>query len=988
MTATLTHRPARSTRPVPEPGPRTVEAPPVLPEGKPAGAATTLLPLVGVTGSMMMMTVVRGGQYAGIGAVMMVVTILGAVGLLFSQRGKAQRTRRAQRERYLDYLEALREELGREEQQRREAARLLDPPPAALYDIVRDPARRWERRRGDQDFLRVRIGTGQTPRPLTVAAQAGSALTPTDPFMLNEARAVVDRFGTTTDVPLTVPLDRAGNVSVVGPDRDAVLRVARALLIQTAALHAPDDAALALAAPGDAVARDWEWLKWLPHLLDPDEADGPVAARRIATGLPGLARQLDRDLRRRASYAAEVRRGLSGREALAMTSRLLVVSDAYGYAAADLPRPDDAVPPAEMGVTVLHLLAEQVAEPDQVAVRVTVDGDQVRVEDLRGEHPVVSQGTVDDLATAGAEGIARMLAPLRLSAESVTDAPLAGPVDFMEVLGLPDPGAVDLARMWAPRGDRAFLRVPIGINDRHEPVLLDLKESAELGMGPHGLCVGATGSGKSELLRTLVLALVAGHPPEDLAMVLVDYKGGATFAPFAALPHVAGVITNLENQAGLIERVHASLAGEVRRRQQVLKDAGDVADISLYAALRGGSRPDLPPLPHLFVVIDEFGELITAKPDFIDLFLSIGRIGRSIGVHLLLSSQRIEGGRLKGLDTYLSYRLGLRTFSAEESRTVLDTPDAFHLPPLPGFGYLKVDTSAYERFKAGYVSGPYEGPSAVRMVKDAGPMALPYPSYNTLGQPDGADPSGAPAVEPAGAGRRRRGDGPTVMSVLVDQLRSAAEPVRRIWLPPLPAELPLTEAAGPVEVDAAAGLRLVRRPGTMQVPLGLLDDPGRQWQGPWVHDLATAGGHTAIVGGPQSGKHHLAAHPRAVPGPDPHPARGRGSTAWTWSAAACRRSARCRTSAAWPGAPTASGSPAPWRRCAACSPPARRSSASTASTPCSGCAPCARRASCRSSPPPTSCCWWTASARCATTSTNWTTPSATCSSAAAATAST
>ncbi|WP_032919597.1 FtsK/SpoIIIE domain-containing protein, partial [Streptomyces rimosus] len=168
--------------------------------------------------------------------------------------------------------------------------------------------------------------------------------------------------------------------------------------------------------------------------------------------------------------------------------------------------------------------------------------------------------------------------------------------------------------------------------------------------------------------RTLVLALVTTHPPEDLALVLVDYKGGATFAPFADLPHVAGVITNLENQAGLVERVHASLAGEVKRRQQVLKDAGNVADIGDHAAL-----------PHLCVVIDEFGELLTAKPDFIDLFLSIGRIGRSIGVHLLLSSQRIEGGKLKGLDTYLSYRLGLRTFSADESRTVLDTTDAFHL---------------------------------------------------------------------------------------------------------------------------------------------------------------------------------------------------------------------------------------------------------------------------------------------------------------------
>jgi S-DNA-T family DNA segregation ATPase FtsK/SpoIIIE len=438
-----------------------------------------------------------------------------------------------------------------------------------------------------------------------------------------------------------------------------------------------------------------------------------------------------------------------------------------------------------------------------------------------------------------------MLAPLRLSPESAAEGtPVSGPVDFPGLLGIEDPAALDVDRLWAPRSEREFLRVPIGLTDRHEPVLLDLKESSELGMGPHGLCVGATGSGKSELLRTLVLALTATHSPEDLALVLIDYKGGATFAPFTELPHVAGVITNLENQAGLVERVHSSLAGEVKRRQQVLKDAGNIADIGHYAALRATGRPGLEPLPHLFVVIDEFGELITAKPDFIDLFLSIGRIGRSIGVHLLLSSQRIEGGKLKGLDTYLSYRLGLRTFSADESRTVLDTTDAFHLPPLPGFGYLKVDTSTYERFKAGYVSGAYRGP-ALRDQQDDEPLAWPYPTYNTIDEPQG-DATEEPAAT-------KRETGPTVMSVMVGQLAAAAAPVRRIWLPPLPDAVSLDSAAGPLEADAE-GLRLAHREGPMCIPLGILDDPAKQWQQPWLLDLTVAGGHTAVIGGPQSGK--------------------------------------------------------------------------------------------------------------------------------------
>ncbi|MFF6780065.1 type VII secretion protein EccCa [Streptomyces sp. NPDC012510] len=853
MTQQLIHRPARSTRPLGAAGARTIEPPPNLPEGKAGTAATALLPMAGVMGSVVMMTVIRNSQFAALGAIVLVFALLGAVALFLSQRGKAQRTRRTQRERYLEYLEELREEFGTQERERRRLARVLNPPPEALYDLVRDPARLWERRRQDADFLRVRVGTGDVPvADLAIGQNQGGVLTPPDPFMLNEARALLARYSVANDCPITVPLDRAGNVSVVG-DREGVLRVARALLVQVAVSHAPDDVAVALGVPGERLA-DWEWAKWLPHMLDGQEHDGPVAARRIAPSLPQLARHFRHELGRRASYAAEVRRGLADRKALRLASRMLVVSDEYGDTAAELPRPDTAVGLPDMGVTVLHLLEEQVHEPDQVSVRITVRGDQVAVEDLREPQAAegsttggVAHGTSDEVTAAGAEGLARLLAPLRLSAESAAEGtPVTGPVDFPGLLGIDDPALLNLADLWAPRGEREFLRVPIGVTDRHEPVLLDLKESSELGMGPHGLCVGATGSGKSELLRTLVLALAATHSPEDLALVLVDYKGGATFAPFTELPHVAGVITNLENQAGLVERVHSSLAGEVKRRQQVLKDAGNVADIGHYAALRATRRPDLEPLPHLFVVIDEFGELLTAKPDFIDLFLSVGRIGRSIGVHLLLSSQRIEGGKLKGLDTYLSYRLGLRTFSADESRTVLDTTDAFHLPPLPGFGYLKVDTSTYERFKAGYVSGAYRGPALVAQEDDT-PLVRPYPTYNTLGS---AAPSGEAVEEPKAT---KRETGPTVMSVMVDQLASAARPVRRIWLPPLPDAITLDAAAGPVQVDER-GLRLTASEGPLRVPLGVLDDPAKQWQGHWVLDLTVAGGHAAVIGGPQSGK--------------------------------------------------------------------------------------------------------------------------------------
>ncbi|GAA3042342.1 hypothetical protein GCM10020000_21610 [Streptomyces olivoverticillatus] len=288
------------------------------------------------------------------------------------------------------------------------------------------------------------------------------------------------------------------------------------------------------------------------------------------------------------------------------------------------------------------------------------------------------------------------------------DEPLLANLDFADLLGLGDPAAVDVATAWRPRTAAERLRVPIGVGEDGTPVMLDLKEAAQDGMGPHGLCVGATGSGKSELLRTLVLGLAVTHSSETLNFVLADFKGGATFAGMAELPHVAAVITNLADDLTLVDRMRDSITGELQRRQELLRAAGNYANLGDYEKARAAGAP-LEPLASLVLVIDEFSELLTAKPDFIDMFIQIGRIGRSLGVHLLLASQRLEEGRLRGLDTYLSYRIGLRTFSAAESRTALGVPDAYHLPSVPGSGYLKFGTDEMTRFKAAYVSADYRG---------------------------------------------------------------------------------------------------------------------------------------------------------------------------------------------------------------------------------------------------------------------------------------
>src|SRR5258708_20956836 len=192
-------------------------------------------------------------------------------------------------------------------------------------------------------------------------------------------------------------------------------------------------------------------------------------------------------------------------------------------------------------------------------------------------------------------------------------------------------------------------------------------------------------------------------PPDLLAFVLVAFKGGAAFAGLQELPHVAGVITNLANAPAMVDRVPAALFGEIRRRQEALRSAGNLPSLRAYHQ-RLAQGEALPPLPYLLVLVDEFGELLASRPDFIDLFVAVGRLGRSLGMHLLLSSQQLDEGRLRGLAGHLSYRIAMRTFSATESPIVLRVPDPYELPPIPGSAYLKVGTTVYTRFRAALVS--------------------------------------------------------------------------------------------------------------------------------------------------------------------------------------------------------------------------------------------------------------------------------------------
>ena len=506
-----------------------------------------------------------------------------------------------------------------------------------------------------------------------------------------------------------------------------------------------------------------------------------------------------------------------------------------------------------VGVSVIVIVTSPDEVPSTGGATATVaeDGTLLYVESGPGGR-VEGKVRPDQLNPDAALDIARRLAPLRLGWEG-SSATFTDSVRLCELLGAEGPSDVARAgrRLSLPdvagasgRRRRDLLRVPIGRDEAGNVVELDLKEAASAGMGPHGIMVGATGSGKSELLRSITAALATRHEPALLNLLLVDFKGGAAFAGLEPLPHVAGLVTNLAEEPDLIGRVKAALAGELERRQRLLRDAGDLSSISEYHVRVAGEGGGPGPLPYLVVIVDEFGELLEAEPGFADIFNAIGRMGRSLGVHLLLATQRLDEGRVRGLEPHLRYRLALRTFSASESRSVLGSAAAYELPPVPGLGYLAVDESLV-RFKAAITTLPNR--PARRALS---PLATDALRPLTLLRHERVDTGRALeqfGTSPAGEARDASSqDLGTELHALVQSVSAlGGAPARPIWLAPLPAAVTLGALAG-------------ASPAARALPvLGVVDLPRSQRQDPLVWDHTGAGGNLGVAGAPRTGKSTL-----------------------------------------------------------------------------------------------------------------------------------
>ncbi|MEZ5261472.1 MAG: FtsK/SpoIIIE domain-containing protein [Acidimicrobiales bacterium] len=737
------------------------------------------------------------------------LTVLSPLLALSSWLGARRQTRRAgrahdrrHRAALAEFESALLTARARHEAARDE--RVVDL--GTVAERIRSGVRLWERRLDHIDALRLCVGQAEqrwSPclAPAGPAPQAGSAL----PAGCEEA---VTRIGAARSGPLELDLATARVVGVVG-DPDAARRVARSLVLQVLAHHGPADVAVeAVVEP--ARRTDWAWLQWSPHAVE-----APAVGQPGQPGQPGPA---------------------SG------PCRLLVVDDASvaGGRGATLRSALRGEAGPVLGIVVAT--AED-RLPASCSVVVAVDAAGVAsVTDLRGgavcPEPggrldnVRALGAAAEVAAALAADLARFEDPDRARG----DAALPDRIGLAEVLAAAGDQTVQYGD--AAAGLRS-LSVPIGVAE-HGPQQLDLVAD-----GPHALVAGTTGAGKSELLRTWITALAVRYPPSALNLVLIDFKGGSAFDACAALPHTVAVVTDLDE--ALAERVLRSLQAELARRELLLRAAGvgDVADAPLGADGR-------PVAPRLVVAIDEFATLRAELPDFLDALVGVAQRGRSLGVHLILATQRPAGVVSEHIKANTNIRLALRVQDQADSRDVIDRPDAAWLDRRrPGRALLRLardESVLVQTAYAGAVAVP-RGPAAVRLD---GPALRPWADLEAAAGCAG-DVAHRYTGEDPGVAAADGALAETDLHRLVRCARRAATEAglpapAPPWQPPLPAHVPLDDvlaaaahavpSAGPSAVPptvpsdgraSAAGIGAPDRSRWLDdVPFLILDDPDHQ----------------------------------------------------------------------------------------------------------------------------------------------------------------
>jgi S-DNA-T family DNA segregation ATPase FtsK/SpoIIIE len=812
-----------------------IEAPPELPRVIPPSMLRRALPVVIVLliVGMIVALVATGIRLISPQTLFFPFVLLLAATAFYRGSDNKNRTAEVDAERadYLRYLSVVRDNIRAQAADQRAAAEWSHPDPTDLAAIP-GSRRQWERDPQDADFLVVRAGLHSSTLDTALRVNDTADEIDLEPVSHSALRSLLDTQRTVRDVPTGIDLTKVSRITVLG-DGDEVRAAIRAWIAQAVTWHDPTVLGVAVAAL-DLEAPEWSWLKWLPHVDVPGELDGVGPARYLSTKPDELAALLGPALTDRPVFA--------GGPADALRHLVIVIDDP------DYDLDGSALAVGRAGVTVVHRSAkaphrEQYSDPERPILRIA-DAAMDRWQTGGWQRYIDS---VDQLGADDAGHLGRRLSrwdsnPTHSGLQSSATRGAA----FTTLLGIPDASRLDVPTMWAPRHRDDELRVPIGVTATGEPLIFDLKDEAEGGMGPHGLMIGMTGAGKSQTLMSILLSLLTTHSADRLIVIYADFKGEAGADIFRNFPQVVAVISNMAEKKALADRFADTLRGEVSRREMMLREAGRHVQGSAFNSVTEyenaiAAGHDLAPIPTLFVVADEFTLMLADHPEYAELFDYVARKGRSFRIHILFASQTLDVGKIKDIDKNTSYRIGLKVASPAVSRQIIGVEDAYHIESgkeHKGLGFLvPAPGAAPIKFRSTYVDGIYDPPQTAKTLVV---HSVPEPKLFTAGR---VEPDQTTVIttngheEPVGPPRK-------LIATIGDQLARYGPRAPELWLPPLDDPIPLSM------VLARAALPR----GEWRWPLGEIDKPFEMRRDPLVFDARSSAGNMVIHGGAKSGK--------------------------------------------------------------------------------------------------------------------------------------
>ena len=813
----------------------TIEAPPELPRVIPPSFLRRAMPYVIVIliVGMVVALVATGMRVISPQTLFFPFVLLLAATALYRGNDNKTRTEEVDAERadYLRYLSVVRDNIRTQAAEQRATAQWSHPDPAMLATVP-GSRRQWERDPHDPDFLVLRAGRHQAPLATALRVSDTADEVDLEPVSHSALRSLLDTQRIVRDVPTGIDLTKVSRITVLGEAAEARAAM-RAWIAQAVTWHDPTVLGVALVTR-DLERPDWSWLKWLPHIDIPGELDGVGPARFLSTDADELVALL--------GFALADRPAFTGAPADALRHLLIVVDDP------DYDLNGSALAVGRAGVTVMHRAAtsphrEQYSDPEKPILRIA--GGAIERWQTGGWQPYID--SADQLGFDEAAHLARQLSrwDSNPTHAGLRSAATRG-ATFTTLLGIPNASQLDVPTLWAPRRRHDELRVPIGVTGTGEPLIFDLKDEAEGGMGPHGLMIGMTGSGKSQTLMSILLSLLTTHSAERLIVIYADFKGEAGADSFRNFPQVVAVISNMAEKKSLADRFADTLRGEVARRETLLREAGRRVQGSAFNSVLEyenaiAAGHDLPPLPTLFVVADEFTLMLADHPEYAELFDYVARKGRSFRIHILFASQTLDVGKIKDIDKNTSYRIGLKVASPSVSRQIIGVEDAYHVEAgkeHKGVGFLVPAPGAMPiKFRSTYVDGIYEPPQAAKALVV---HSNPEPKLFTAGmvEPDhGTVISTGEDEETAGPPRK-------LIATIGEQLARYGPRAPQLWLPPLDDLIPLTA------VLARGGVPQRQ----WRWPLGEIDKPFEMRRDPLVFDAASSAGNMVIHGGAKSGK--------------------------------------------------------------------------------------------------------------------------------------